>query len=118
MCYTIKGKKGGDIMNTKPYFEVQTVTVKGNKRMEHSENLDRIKLPFYCYYSQDGGAIKHLGVVDWINSKVGYVLLRHVRQYTGEVFEPKGAVGGRLKLKDLITDYQINTVKVKVIVYE
>jgi len=105
-------------VNNKPYFEVQTVVLKGNKRVEHSENLDRTKLPFYCHYSQDGGATKYLGIVDWVNSKVGYILLRHTKQYVGEPFEPKGAVGGRLKLKDLITAFNINTVKVKVIVYE
>ena len=101
-------------MNNKPYFEVQTVTLKGNKRVEHSENLDRIKLPFYCHYSTNGGRTKHLGVVDYINSTIGYVLLSHAPQ----AFRTDGAVGGRYKLEDLIKAYNINTVKVKVIVYE
>ena len=101
-------------MNNRPYFEVQTVTIKGNKKVEHSENIARVKLPFYCYYSLDGGKTKSLGIVDWVNGVVGFVLLDHTKQ---ESWAP-GAVGGRLILEDLIKAYNINTVKVKVIVFE
>ena len=101
-------------MNNKPYFEVQTVIIKGNKRVGHSENITKLKLPFYCYYSKDGGKTKHLGIVDWVNSVVGFVLLRHTKQESWA----QGAIGGRLGLEDLIKDFHISTVKVKVIVYE
>ena len=113
MLYYFK-EKGGDKVNNKPYFEVQTVTLKGNKRVEHSENLERIKLPFYCYYSYNDGKSKNLGIVDYINSTIGYVLLTHSGHYD---YSDRGAVGGRKKLDDLIKAYNINTVKVKVIVY-
>ena len=114
MCYTIIGSKGGDIMNTKPYFEVQTITMKGNKRVEHSENLKKIKLPFYCYYSTDGGKTKVLGIVDWSLANKGFYLQSHAEQS----FHGTGTVGRSEKLEDLIKVFGINTIKVKIIVYE
>jgi len=98
-------------MNQKPYFEVVTVPLKDNKRVKHTENLDKIKLPFYCYYSLDGGKNLQLGCVDW---NKGYFLQDHSEQGSPQ----GGMVATSLFLVDLITKYNINTVKVKIIVYE
>ena len=98
-------------MNNKPYFEVQTVYMKGNKKVKHTENLYKIKLPFYCYFSTNGGQSKHLGIVDWDE---GYYLQRH----TGQSFDCSGRVGRTNKLIDLIKEFSIETVKVKIIIYQ
>ena len=97
-------------MNDKPYFEVQTVYMKGNKKVEHTENLNKIKLPFYCYFSLNSGESKHLGIVDWDD---GYYLQSH----TGQSYDSSGRVGKTDKLLDLIKEFSIETVKVKIIVY-
>jgi len=99
-------------MNQKPYFEVVTVPLKGNKRVEHTENLDKIMLPFYCYYSFDGGRNKKLGVVDWSD---GYYLQDHSKQTS---LENSGILGKYDKLLTLIKKFDIDTVKVKIIVFE
>ena len=100
-------------MNNKPYFEVETVYLKGNKRVEHLENLDKILIPFYCTFSFDGGNTSRLGLVDWDK---GYFLQDHSEQFDVECCG--GVVDKKDKLLDLIKEYNINTVKVKLIVFQ
>ena len=85
--------------------------MKGDCKVEHLENLDKIKLPFYCYFSTDDGKSKHLGIVDWDD---GYFLQSH----TGQSFDSSGMMGKTDKLIDLIKGFNIETVKVKIIIYQ
>lgn len=101
-------------MNNKPYFEVETVVLKGSKRLKHSENLNRIRLPFYCTFSFDGGKNTKLGIVDWDG---GYFLQNHSEQK--EIDSLRSSVIDKFdKLLNLIQKYNISVVKVKIIMFQ
>lgn len=89
------------------YLEVVKGTDNGKK---HRENLDKVKFPFYCYYSKD---LKHkrLGLVSE-NDGIYYLTDLAVQKKHRTDVDNDG------NLENLIIDNNIMIVKVKLIVFE
>lgn len=94
-------------LKNRPYLEVKRVV---NGKIGHRENINKIKFPFYCYYSQD---LKHkrLGVVSEAND-IYYLIDMAIQKKKRE------DVDQNENLEKLIIDNNIMLVKVKLIVFE
>lgn len=94
-------------LKNRPYLEVE---VSRNGKVGHRENPFKMKFPFPCYYSIDGKH-KRLGLVNR-NEDVYHLIDMAVQKKT------RTDVGMDDNLEDLIINYNIETVKVKIIVFE
>lgn len=94
-------------LKNRPYLEVKVVR---NGKMGHRENIKKMRFPFCCYYSKDGRH-KRLGLVDVHDD--WYFLIDLAIQKKNRC-----DVDGDEDLEQLIVDNNIETVKVKFIVFE
>lgn len=91
----------------RPYLEVKIVK---NGKIGHRENIKKTKVPFYCFFSEDG-LTKKLGLVNQHDDWYYLIDLTKQRKKGKEVAED-------LDLEELIKEYNIDTTKVKLIVFE
>lgn len=94
-------------VRNRPYLVVEVVK---NGKIGHRENIEKMRFPFYCYYSKDGKH-KRLGIVS-INNDVYYLMDMAIQKKSRE------DVDQNLNLETLVIDNHIDTVKVKLIVFE
>lgn len=94
-------------LQNRPYLEVEMVR---NGKTEHRENVAKLRFPFYCYYSKDG-KYKRLGVVD-VNDGWYFLIDMAIQK------KNRQDVDGDENINNLLTRNHIQTVKVKIIVFE
>lgn len=94
-------------LNNRPYLEVEMAR---NGKIEHRENEEKIRFPFYCYYSKDGKH-KRLGVVD-VDDDWYFLIDMAVQK------KNRDDVDGDENLSNILTRNHIQIVKVKIIVFE
>ena len=95
-------KKAISEFRRRPYFKTIIEEVKGKPRGK--ENLDRIKFPCWCSYSDCGK--RHIGI---INRRYSWYMLFNIDK---QLSQPKSnAVGDDNDLEKLMKDYDIEILK-------
>ena len=107
----VKKKRGVSRFEDRPYFETASVT---NGKIGHRENVGKVKIPAFCYYSVDGKKTQKLGAINYDEVDNVYLL----EDFSGQKRVDEGSVVGKqTKLEDLFKLYDINICKAKIIVF-
>ena len=99
----------------RPYLSTDIVL---DDRKEHKENVKKIKLPAYCYFSPNGGKVMKLGLLN--SRKKTFELIDVSRQkslsYNNVIAET--LTKNDYELGKLIEENNVNIGRAKVILFE